>query len=304
MKNKVLNYIVCIQGATATGKSNLAVYLAKHFNTEIISADSRQFYKEMTIGTAKPVKDDQQDIRHHFVDFLSVSDKYSAFDFEQQALVLISELHQAGKLPIIVGGSGLYIDAIIKGFNSIPDSDPKIRKELVNEFKISGLNNMLKKLEDLDPEYSQLVDRSNPRRVLRALEVCIGSGIPYSKFLNKPKILRPFKTIRIGIAYPINELYNLINIRCDSMLNNGLIDEARSLINLKYLPALQTIGYREFFPYFANEISIEFAIEKFKQHSRNFAKKQMSWLRRDNDIRWFIPPDKKLVLDYILKCLY
>ena len=297
------NYIVCIQGPTATGKSDLALYLAKHFDSEIISADSRQFYKEMTIGTAKPVKDELQNIRHHFIDFISVFDKYSAFYFEQQSLVVISSMLQKGKLPIIVGGSGLYIDAIIKGFNTIPDVDFELRKQLVDEYHQSGLDSMLLKLEWLDPEYYQKVDRSNPRRVLRALEVCIGSCIPYSKFLDKPKTKRSFKTIRIGISYPPDELYNLINQRCDSMLKNGLIDEVRSLIELKHLSALQTIGYREFFPYFNNDISIDYAIEKFKQHSRNFAKKQMSWLRRDKDINWFIPPDKKLILDYISKCL-
>lgn len=298
------NYIVCIQGPTATGKSDLAVYLAKHFDTEIISADSRQFFKEMSIGTAKPTNEELQKIKHHFIDFLSVKDKYSAFDFEQQALKVISSMLQNHKLPILMGGSGLYIDAVIKGFNAIPDTDSVLRKQLIDEFHESGLNAMLKKLELLDPDYYQKVDRSNPRRVLRALEVCIGTGIPYSKFLNKPKTKRPFKTIRIGISYPSSELYNLINQRCDRMLNNGLIDEVRSLYNLKHLSALQTIGYREFFPYLNNEISIDFAIEKFKQHSRNFAKKQMSWLRSDKDIIWFIPPDKKLILDYISKCLY
>lgn len=304
MKQNPIKSIICIQGPTATGKSELALYLAKQFDSEIISADSRQFYKEMSIGTAKPGIDDLQIVNHHFVDFLSVHDKYSAYDFEQQALDVINNLFEIGKLPIVVGGSGLYIDAIINGFNTIPDVDFKLRNQLVDECNQSGLDSMLKKLELLDPEYYQKVDQSNPRRVLRALEVCIGSGIPYSKFINKPKTERPFKTIKIGISYPSDQLYNLINLRCNSMLENGLIDEVRSLINLKHLAALQTIGYREFFPYFDNDISIDFAIEKFKQHSRNFAKKQMSWLRRDKDISWFIPPDKKLVMDYISKCLY
>jgi len=298
------NYIVCIQGPTATGKSDLAVYLAKQIDGEIISADSRQFFKEMNIGTAKPTFEELQKVKHHFIDFISVKDKFSAFDFEQQALDVISSILQKQKLPILVGGSGLYIDAVIKGFNAIPDNDPELRKQLINEFQTSGLNSMLKKLDLLDPDYYQIVDRANPRRVLRALEVCIGTGIPYSKFVNKPKIKRPFQPIRIGIAYPSDDLYNLINQRCDSMLRNGLIDEVRSLVGLKHFSALQTIGYREFFPYFNNEITINYAIEKFKQHSRNFAKKQMSWLRRDKDIIWFIPPDKKLILNYISKCLY
>jgi tRNA dimethylallyltransferase len=296
--------IVCIQGPTATGKTDMAVYLAKYFDTEIISADSRQFYREMSVGTAKPLISEQQNIKHHFIDFLSVADKYSAYDFEQQALEVICTLIQKKKLPIVVGGSGLYIDAIINGFNNIPDVDTELRKQLSAEFQDSGLNHILSRLELLDPEYYQRVDRSNPRRVLRALEVCIGSGIPYSHFLHKPKTKRPFKAFKIGITYPSDELYKLINQRCDSMLENGLIDEVRSLTGLKNLPALQSIGYSEFFPYFNNEINIDFAIEKFKQHSRNFARKQMSWLRRDKEIQWFIPPDKKQVLDYILKCLY
>jgi tRNA dimethylallyltransferase len=297
-------YIVSIQGPTASGKSDLALFLAKHYDAEIISADSRQFFTEMSIGTAKPSNSEQLEVKHHFVDFLSTSNKYSAYDFEQQALSVISSLHNKNKIPILVGGSGLYIDAVIKGFNSIPDSDPVLRKELYADLQAKGLSSMLEKLENLDPEYYNIVDRSNPRRVLRALEVCIGSGIPFSRFLNKPKAERPFKTIRIGISYPIDELYQLINLRCDSMLEKGLIEEVRSLINKKHLAALQTIGYSEFFPYFDNEITLDFAIEKFKQHSRNFAKKQMSWLRRDHDIHWFIPPDKKQVLDYISKCLY
>jgi tRNA dimethylallyltransferase len=296
-------YIVSIQGPTASGKSDLALFLAKHFDTEIISADSRQFFTEMCIGTAKPSNSEQLEVKHHFVDFLATSDKYSAYDFEQQALSVISSLHNINKIPILVGGSGLYIDAVIKGFNAIPDSDPVLRKELYFELQTSGLSRVLEKLESLDPEYYNIVDRSNPRRVLRALEVCIGSGIPFSKFLNIPKVERSFKTIRIGISYPMDELYQLINLRCDSMLKNGLIDEVSSLIEKKHLPALQTIGYSEFFPYFINEITLDFAIEKFKQHSRNFAKKQMSWLRRDQDIHWFIPPDKKQVLDYINKSI-
>jgi tRNA dimethylallyltransferase len=297
-------YIICIQGPTASGKSDLAIYLAKHFRTEIISADSRQFFREMNIGTAKPMASDQQNIRHHFVDFLSVNDKFSAWDFEQQAQQVIDKLFSKNKIPILVGGSGLYIDAVIKGFNDVPDSDPVIRKELLHELEVSGLNPLLKKLEQLDPDYYQLVDRSNPRRVCRALEVCIGTGMPFSFFLNKPGYKKQFKAIRIGISYPTGELYHLINKRCDSMLKNGLIDEVRSLISLKQLPALQTIGYSEFFDYIDGICDEETAIEKFKQHSRNFAKKQMSWLRRDKEIQWFVPPDKKEILDYISNCLY
>ena len=304
LKHQQPKFIICIQGPTASGKSDLALYLAKQFDSEIISADSRQFYKEMTIGTAKPPPADQQLAKHHFVDFLSVNDKYSAYDFEQQALEVIGSLLDQEKIPVVVGGSGLYIDAIIHGFNSIPDVDFELRTQLIDEFNQSGLESMLKKLELLDPDYFEIVDRSNPRRVLRALEVCIGSGIRYSKFLNEPKATRLFKTIKIGISYPADSLYSLINQRCDIMLQNGLIDEVQSLLQYKQLSALQTIGYREFFRYFDHECSIDFAIEKFKQHTRNFAKKQMSWLRRDPDINWFIPPDKKLVLDYISKCLY
>jgi tRNA dimethylallyltransferase len=298
------NNIVCIQGPTATGKTELALNIAKHFDSEIISADSRQFYREMSIGTAKPDVSLNQHPRHHFVDFLSVKDTYSAYDFEQEALNVISNLHLKAKLPIIVGGSGLYIDAIIKGFNSIPDVDIDLRTQLTDDFKQQGLQSMLNKLERLDPVYFQKVDKSNPRRVLRALEVCIGSGIPYSKFINKPKTERPFKTIRIGISYPADELYQLINKRCDSMLQNGLINEVKSLSEFRNLPALQSIGYSEFFPYFDHQVSLEYAIEKFRQHTRNFAKKQMSWLRRDQDIHWFIPPDKKQILNFLSKCLY
>ncbi|MEA3495822.1 MAG: tRNA (adenosine(37)-N6)-dimethylallyltransferase MiaA [Bacteroidota bacterium] len=295
MKKKLLS----IQGPTASGKSELAIFLAGYFNAEILSTDSRQFYKEMKIGTARPSTNQLKKVKHHFVGTKSIHEDYNASDFESEALKVIKELQTKDILPILVGGSGLYNDAVLEGFNPIPDIDFKVRDKIISDYEKYGLKPLLKQLEEMDNAYYKMVDKSNFRRVLRALEVSICSGKPYSNFLSKERKERDFETIKIGITYPKNILYQRIEKRCNEMLEKALIDEVRSLYKYKSLTSLNTIGYKEFFDYFDNKISYDKAIDKFKQHTRNYAKKQMSWLRRDKEIKWFELEDKAKVLEYL-----
>lgn len=279
--------IVVIQGPTASGKTTLSIKLAKHFKGEIISADSRQFYREMNLGTAKPSKKELASAKHHFISFISIANSINVSDFEKLALDEMENMFQRSKIPFIVGGSGLFVRAITEGLHRIPEIDPGIRKELASLYEKKGLSHLLIQLSELDPDTFQKIDKNNPRRVVRALEVCLGTNKPFSYYTHQKLPERAFSSIKIAIHLPTKLLYARIDERCDEMIAKGLIKEVEGLLSFRHLSSLNTIGYTEFFDYFENKCTLDEAITKFKQHSRNYAKRQYSWLRRDKEIQWF-----------------
>ena len=283
-KNKTL---ITVVGPTAIGKTSLSIELAQHFRTEIISCDSRQFYKEMRIGTAVPEYYELEAVPHHFIQNRSIFEDYNVGDFEKDALQKLDELFIKNDVVIMVGGSGLYVDAVLKGFDEFPSVDPKIREELNKRLESDGLLALQEELKSLDPETYESIALDNPQRVTRALEVCIGSGLPYSSFKNKPRKPRNFNSIKVGLNGDRQKIYDRINLRVDLMVQNGLLEEAKSLEAYKELNALQTVGYRELFAYFNGEYSKEFAIEEIKKNTRRFAKRQLTWFRKDQEILWF-----------------
>ena len=279
--------LIVIVGPTAIGKTALSIQLAKHLKTDIISCDSRQFYKEMNIGTAVPSVEELEAAKHYFIQNRSVFDTYNVGQFEIDALKKLEELFEIHKTVIMVGGSGLYIDAVIKGFDVFPEIDPKIREQLINRLEEAGIETLQNELQRLDPVSYKSIAIDNPHRLIRALEICIGSDQPYSSFINKEKKQRNFKVVKIGLEAERSVLYDRINKRVDLMIENGLIDEAKNLFQHKDLNALQTVGYRELFSYFDGSISLEKAIEEIKKNSRRFAKRQLTWFRRDPEIIWY-----------------
>ncbi|CAM1347843.1 tRNA (adenosine(37)-N6)-dimethylallyltransferase MiaA [Tenacibaculum crassostreae] len=281
------NTLITIVGATAIGKTALSIKLAQHFNCDIISCDSRQFYKEMTIGTAVPDSDELVAAKHHFIQNRSVFEDYSVGHFEKDALTKLEELFTKNPVQIMVGGSGLYVDAVLKGFDEFPDVDSQIRIELTQELENRGIEDLQQQLKELDIETYNTIAVDNPHRLIRALEICIGTGKTYSSFKNKPKTPRNFKSIKIGLKADREIMYDRINRRVDIMIESGLIDEAKQLHKHKELNALQTVGYRELFEYFEGNFTKEFAIEEIKKNSRRFAKRQGTWFRKDSEIIWF-----------------
>lgn len=278
--------LLSVVGPTAIGKTKLAITLAQHFNTEIISADSRQFFKEMAIGTAVPDEDELAAAPHHFIQHKSILEPYSVGDFEKEALKKLDELFKEKDTVILVGGSGLYVDAVTKGLDNFPKVDTSVRAGLNILFEEEGVTALQQKLEDLDPEYYNKVDKDNPHRLIRALEVCIGSGKPYSTFLNQEKPKRPFNVITIGIMADREIIYNRINTRVDLMEQNGLIDEAKALLEHQSLNALQTVGYRELFQFFNGNWTLEFALSEIKKNTRRFAKRQLTWFKKNKETLW------------------
>ena len=283
MSEKVLLAVV---GPTGIGKTALGIQLAKHFNTEIVSADSRQFFKEMEIGTAVPSKEELEQASHHFIQHKSIFEPYSVGDFEKEALSLLEDLFQKKDVVVMVGGSGLYVDAVISGLDEFPEVDPEIRSKLNRRLEDEGLESLQKELEQKDPEYYKSVDLENPHRLIRALEVCVASGKPFSSFLDKPRAARPFKSFYIGIDAPRETIYERINTRVDLMMEAGLLKEAENLYTNKDLNALQTVGYKELFEYIEGNCSLEFAISEIKKNTRRFAKRQLTWLRKNDAILW------------------
>ena len=259
------NYLITIVGPTAIGKTALSIQLANYFKADIISCDSRQFYKEMTIGTAVPNTDELASATHHFIQNRSVFDDYNVGSFERDALSKLDELFQKNPVQIMVGGSGLYVDAVLKGLDYFPDVDPKIREELTNQLQEKGIETLQEKLKELDPETYYSIAIDNPHRIMRALEICIGAETPYSTFKNKPKTPRNFTSIKIGLNAEREVIYSRINKRVDHMLANGLLEEAEKLYPNKDLNALQTVGYRELFSFFDGEFTQEFAISEIKK---------------------------------------
>lgn len=284
MNNK---YLITVIGPTAIGKTALAIEIAKHYKCEIISADSRQFFKEMEIGTAVPSKAELKAAKHHFIQNISIFDEYTVGDFERDAIAKLDELFKENDYAVMVGGSGLYIDAVLKGFDEFPEIEPSVREAIIANYEKNGIIYLQNELQRLDPVHYEKVAKENPQRLMRALEVCIGSGKPYSSFLNIKKNSRSFMPIVVGLDADREVMYNRINQRVNIMVASGLIEEAGKLHPNKKLNALQTVGYRELFSHLDGEITLDFAIEEIKKNTRRFAKRQMTWFKRNENATWF-----------------
>ena len=279
--------LITIVGPTAVGKTELAIRLANHFKTEIVSADSRQFYKELNIGTAKPTKLELKKNKHYLINNISINTDYNISKFQEDADEIITKIFSKNKYAILVGGSGLYIDAVLYGIDNIPKVKPLIREELNYEFKKKGLKNLIKKLSKLDLESLKTIDVNNPRRVIRALEVTLSTKKPYSSFLKTKNKNSKYNEIIIGLNKNRSELHDLINNRVDLMIKKGLVNEVRSLIKYKDKNALNTIGYTEIFKYLKKDFSYESAIEKIKTNTRRYAKRQLTWFNSNKSIKWY-----------------
>jgi tRNA dimethylallyltransferase len=288
-----MNYLITIIGPTAIGKTALSIALAQHFGCDIISCDSRQFFKEMKIGTAVPINDELAAAPHHFIQNKSIFESYSVGDFEQEALAKLDELFQKNNIQIMVGGSGLYVDAVLKGFDDFPDIDDSVRTEINTKYDTLGITYLQEQLQKLDSEYYQKLQTENPQtlqnpqRMKRFVEVCLGTGKPYSSFIGKRKNVRNFTPIIIGLEADREIMYNRINQRVAIMMNEGLLEEAQTLYPNKQLNALQTVGYRELFDYFDGKTTLDFAIEQIKMNTRRFAKRQITWFKRTENVSWF-----------------
>ena len=278
--------LISVVGPTAIGKTKLAIELAKHYQTAIISADSRQFFKEMKIGTAVPSEEELATAPHHFIQHKSILESYSVGDFERDAIQLLEDLFQEKNIVILVGGSGLYIDAITKGLDNFPEVQPEIRITLNKQLEKEGITALQEQLKNLDPYYFNKVDIQNPHRLIRALEICIGTEKPYSSFLNKEKNIRPFNIVTVSIDAERDIIYDRINQRVDLMIKEGLIDEVKLLLKHKDLNALQTVGYKELFNYLDEKWSLDFAISEIKKNTRRFAKRQLTWFRKNEKTIW------------------
>jgi tRNA dimethylallyltransferase len=293
------NILIVLLGPTGAGKTDLSTEVARRFGSEIISCDSRQFYSEMTIGTSVPSIEQLQNIKHHFIRFLSVKDYYSTSLFERDVLELLPGLFEKNRMVFMTGGSGMYIDAVCSGHDDIPDVDPAIREKYNLLYKAEGIESLRMALKILDPEHYNKVDLKNYKRIIRALEICETTGQPYSAFLLKNRKERNFRIIKIGLNRPRQELYERINRRVDQMIAEGLVNEARTLYEYKDYNALNTVGYKELFEYFEKKISLDKAIELIKRNSRRYAKRQMTWWAKDKEIVWFHPDQKQEILDFI-----
>lgn len=282
-----MNYLITIVGPTAIGKTALSIKLAQHYKAEIISCDSRQFFKEMTIGTAVPEPEELAAAPHHFIQNKSIHENYSVGHFEREALQKLEELFTKHNIVIMVGGSGLYVDAVINGLDYFPTIDARVREELNKRLETEGLESLQHQLKELDPETYHEIAIDNPHRIIRALEVCIGSKQTYSSFKNKPKAPRNFTAIKVGLTADREIIYDRINRRVDIMLDNGLLKEVEALYPLKHLNALQTVGYRELFDFFDEKIDFDFAVSEIKKNSRRFAKRQLTWFKKDENTLWF-----------------
>ncbi|MCC1484811.1 tRNA (adenosine(37)-N6)-dimethylallyltransferase MiaA [Winogradskyella immobilis] len=294
------NFLISIVGPTAIGKTTLSIALAKYFNSEIISSDSRQFFKEMNIGTAVPSIKEIQDVRHHFIQHKSIYEVYNVGAFEKDAINTLELLYKKHSVAVMVGGSGLYTNAVINGLDDFPKVDASIRKELNNKLELEGILPLQKQLNLLDPKSYTSIAIDNPQRLIRALEICIGTGRPYSSFLSNPNKKRNFKTISIGLDADREIIYNRINERVDIMIENGLMEEAKSLLNQKHLNALNTVGYKELFQFFEGHWTKDFAISEIKKNTRRFAKRQLTWFKKDNTTKWFdYKTNVEDIIDYI-----
>lgn len=293
------NFLIVLLGPTGVGKTDLSISLSNTFNAPIISSDSRQFFKDMKIGTAVPTDEQLNSAAHHFIGHKSVTERYSCGMFEIDALNLLNDIYKTHNAAMLVGGSGLYIDALCNGIDDFPTPDAELRQLLLEQLKNDGIESLRAQLKLLDPEYYNSVDLKNPQRVLKGLEVCLQTGKTYTSFLTNPNKKRPFQIIKIGLNRDRDELYNRINLRVDEMIQQGLLNEAKQLHPLKHLNALNTVGYRELFDYFDGKHSLETAIELIKRNSRRYAKRQLTWWARDNEIKWFHPERKEEIVLFL-----
>ena len=297
------NTLIVLIGPTGVGKTELSLSIAEHFKTCIVSADSRQLYADLKIGTAAPSPDQLARVPHHFVGTLRLTDYYSAAQYEAEVMVKLEELFQQNDVVVLTGGSMMYVDAICKGIDDIPTVDKETRELMIQRYEEEGLEKLCSELKLLDPEYYQIVDLKNPKRVIHALEICYMTGKTYTSFRTREIKKRPFRIIKIGLTREREELYNRINRRVDEMMEKGLLEEARSVAEYKHLNSLNTVGYKEIFKYIDGEWPLDFAIEKIKQNSRIYSRKQMTWFKRDTEISWFHPEKKEEIMNHIKNLL-
>ncbi len=293
------NFLIVLPGPTGVGKSEIAVEIASHFGIEIISADSRQFYREMTIGTAVPEPELLERIKHHFIQFISVREYYSSSLYERAVLGLLPSLFGSNRAAVLTGGSGLYIDAVCRGIDDIPDIDPEIRQKYNEKYKTEGIESLRAALRITDPEYYSRVDLRNHQRIIRALEIFESTGRKYSEFLTSNTAVRNFRIIKTGLARDRKELYDRINSRVERMIAKGLENEARGLLSLRGLNPLKSVGYSEMFDYFEGKISMDEATDLIKRNSRRYAKRQITWWNRDPEITWFHPDNIREIIAHI-----
>jgi len=294
-----MNTLIVIAGPTASGKTAAAIEVARHFDTVVVSADSRQFYREMSIGTAKPNAEELAAVKHYFIDTLSIEDNYTSGKYEKEALDLLDELFKTHNVVVLAGGSGLFIKAVCEGFDEFPDIDPQVRQRLNQELETHGLPYLQEKLKAADPYYYTQADINNPQRVARALEVFEGTGKPFSSFRKSTVNQRPFRILKFGLDLPREVLYNRINTRVDIMVKDGLIEEVKSLLPHRHLNALNTVGYTELFDYLDGKTDLPTAIGLIKQNTRRFAKRQVTWFGRDKEIVWVAASDGKAAQEII-----
>lgn len=292
--------LLVVVGPTAIGKTRMAIELAKYYNTEIISCDSRQFFKELTIGTAVPSQEELHQVRHHFIQHKSIFESYSVGDFERESIILLQQLFEKHNVVVMVGGSGLYVKAVIKGLDTFPEVEGSVREYLNEQYQKQGITFLQKELKVLDPIQYQQMDIYNPQRMIRALEVCIVAGKPYSSFLNKKATTRDFQTMQIGLTADRAIVYNRIEERVEVMLEKGLLIEAQEMFRYRKLNALQTVGYRELFDFLDGKMSLAIAVEEIKKNTRRFAKRQYTWFNKDEDIQWF---DYEIAVEEIITVL-
>ena len=300
--------LIVITGPTAVGKTALCLNLARHFNIPIINADSRQIFRELKIGTAAPTEEQLRQVRHYFVGTLGLEDYYSASMYEQQVMALLDELFQQSDYALLSGGSMMYIDAVCNGIDDIPTVDDETRVTMKRRLQEEGLEALCEELRRLDPEHWAIVDRKNPRRVVHALEICHMTGRTYTSFRKRElgdtsrlyPSSRPFRIVKIALTRPREELYNRINARVDLMMQQGLLDEARQLLPYRHLNALNTVGYKEMFAYIDNTWSLDEAVERMKGNTRRYARKQLTWFKKDNEVTWFSPDDEQQIIEHIL----
>lgn len=297
--NSNKNYLICIVGPTAVGKTAIAIELAQILKTEIISADSRQFYRELGIGTAKPDTHELSQAKHHLINSLSIHDDYDVGQFEQDAIEVIQQIHQNHQTAIMVGGSGLFVDAVCNGLDEFPQVKEGLRELLNTELKERGLAVLVEELEKLDPEYFQIVDQQNPQRVIRALEVIRSTGQKFSSFRVRKGKSRPFEVIKIGLNTNREILYSRIDQRMDMMIKQGLFEEAEKFLPYQHLNALQTVGYQEIFPFLQGEYDYDEAVRLLKRNSRRYAKRQLTWFKRDETVTWFEPTQLSEIFNFI-----
>ena len=298
-----VNSLIVLLGPTGVGKTELSLELAEHFKTSIVSADSRQLYAELQIGTAAPTPKQLARVPHHLVGTLHLTDYYSAAQYETEAIEILTRLFTQKDVVILSGGSMMYIDAVCKGIDDIPTVDEETRQLLLERYEKEGLEQLCSELRLLDPEYYRIVDLKNPKRVIHALEICYMTGRTYTSFRTQQKKQRPFQILKVGLTRDREELYDRINRRVDLMMEEGLLEEVRSVLPYRHLNSLNTVGYKELFKYLNGEWELSFAIEKIKQNSRIYSRKQMTWFKRDKEIRWFHPEQKTEILEYLRQSL-